>query len=264
MSAAYGLPLDPGRLVGELSVGERQRVEIVRCLLQNPRLLIMDEPTSVLTPQEVEALFGTLRRLAGEGCSILYISHKLDEIRALCDRATVLRGGKVVAHCDPRQETARSLAEMMIGATLTSPVRESRRPAPVRLVGQRPVACASDRAFGVDLEDVIVRSARRRDRRHRRRRRQRPDRADGGADRRATAGRRMRSAIDGKPVWPARRRTRAAALGLPSCRRSGSATARCRRCRSAENALLSAADAKRAGAARLRRRRRGQGLRRRR
>ena len=90
-----------------MSVGERQRVEIVRCLLQDPRLLIMDEPTSVLTPQAVEKLFETLRRLAAEGCSILYISHKLDEIRALCHRATVLRGGKVTGTCDPRRETRR-------------------------------------------------------------------------------------------------------------------------------------------------------------
>ena len=82
----YGLPLDPDRVVHDLSVGERQRIEIVRCLLQNPKLLIMDEPTSVLTPAEVQRLFLTLRRLAAEGCSILYISHKLEEVRALCSR----------------------------------------------------------------------------------------------------------------------------------------------------------------------------------
>src|SRR3546814_21178987 len=75
----------------------------------------MYEPTSVLTPQEVEALFGTLRQLAAEGCAILYISHKLEEIRALCDRATVLRGGRVVASCDPKADTARSLAALMVG-----------------------------------------------------------------------------------------------------------------------------------------------------
>ena len=91
------------RHVHTMSVGERQRVEIVRCLLQDPRLLIMDEPTSVLTPQAVEKLFETLRRLAAEGCSILYISHKLDEIRALCHKATVLRAGRVTGECDPRQ-----------------------------------------------------------------------------------------------------------------------------------------------------------------
>ena len=81
----------PTALVGDLSAGERQRVEIVRCLLQNPKLLIMDEPTSVLTPQEVEILFHTLRKLAAEGTAILYISHKLEEIRSLCEDATVLR-----------------------------------------------------------------------------------------------------------------------------------------------------------------------------
>ena len=99
-------------------VGERQRVEIIRCLIQNLKLLIMDEPTSVLTPQEVEKLFETLRRLASEGCSILYISHKLDEIKSLCDHATVLRLGQVTARCTPRDETPKSLAEMMIGSDL--------------------------------------------------------------------------------------------------------------------------------------------------
>ena len=93
----YALPLDPMREVHTLSVGERQRIEIVRSLIRTPKLLIMDEPTSVLTPQEVERLFDILRQLASEGCSILYISHKLNEIQALCDRATILRGGKVVA-----------------------------------------------------------------------------------------------------------------------------------------------------------------------
>ena len=81
VSETYGLPLDPGRIVGDLSAGERQRVEIIRCLLQDPKLLIMDEPTSVLTPQEVEILFETLRKLSAEGTAILYISHKLEEIR---------------------------------------------------------------------------------------------------------------------------------------------------------------------------------------
>jgi general nucleoside transport system ATP-binding protein len=118
VSAEYGLPLDPSREVHTLSVGERQRIEIVRCLLQEPRLLIMDEPTSVLTPQEASRLFETLRQLAASKCSILYISHKLAEIRELCDRATVLRAGRVVAACDPRAETAGSLAQMMIGAQL--------------------------------------------------------------------------------------------------------------------------------------------------
>lgn len=88
---AYGMQLDPARPVHTLGVGERQRVEIVRALLSKPRLLILDEPTSVLTPQAVESLFVTLRRLASEGCSILYISHKLHEIRALCTACTAAR-----------------------------------------------------------------------------------------------------------------------------------------------------------------------------
>ncbi len=103
VSEEYGLPLDPDRMVGDLSAGERQRVEIIRCLLQDPKLLIMDEPTSVLTPQEVDILFQTLRQLSSEGTAILYISHKLEEIRALCDEATILRRGKVVATCTPRE-----------------------------------------------------------------------------------------------------------------------------------------------------------------
>ena len=122
----YGLALDPHRIVSTLSVGERQRIEIVRALLLNPKLLIMDEPTSVLTPQEVEQLFGTLRQLASEGCSILYISHKLHEIKALCDTATILRQGKVVGTCDPKVETPKSMAEMMIGGNLKSVSKEQR------------------------------------------------------------------------------------------------------------------------------------------
>jgi simple sugar transport system ATP-binding protein len=112
----YGLAVEPQRPVHTLSVGERQRVEIVRALLTDPKLLILDEPTSVLTPQAVEKLFVTLRQLADEGCSILYISHKLDEIRSLCHHCTVLRGGKVTGEVDPTQESNASLSRLMIGA----------------------------------------------------------------------------------------------------------------------------------------------------
>jgi simple sugar transport system ATP-binding protein len=111
----YGLPLDPNRAVHSLSVGEKQRIEIVRCLLQQPRLLIMDEPTSVLTPQEADKLFVTLRQLAAEGCSILYISHKLDEVRQLCDTATILRHGQNVGDCIPGQQSSAGIAAMMVG-----------------------------------------------------------------------------------------------------------------------------------------------------
>ena len=115
VSEGYGLPLDPDRRVWTLSAGERQRIEIVRCLLQNPKLIVLDEPTSVLTPQESEGLFETLEQLAGEGRAILYISHKLEEVRRLCRDATILRGGKVVASLDPRESSAREIAALMVG-----------------------------------------------------------------------------------------------------------------------------------------------------
>ncbi len=118
VSEKYGLPLDPKRLVHSLPVGLRQRVEIVRCLIQKPKLLIMDEPTSVLTPQAVRKMFETLRKLSKEGCSILYISHKLDEIQELCHKATIIRAGKVTGYAQPADETPSSLARMMIGKEL--------------------------------------------------------------------------------------------------------------------------------------------------
>ena len=116
LSSRYGLEVQPDRHVHDLSVGERQRVEILRCLLQSPKLLILDEPTSVLTPQEVERLFVMLERLSSEGCAILYISHKLQEIQRLCHRATVLQAGRVTGSCSPSQETQAALVAMMIGA----------------------------------------------------------------------------------------------------------------------------------------------------
>nr|WP_210318765.1 ABC transporter ATP-binding protein [Rhizobium paranaense] len=120
LSRAYGLPLDPHAHVADLSVGERQRIEIVRALLQNPKLIILDEPTSVLTPQEADRMFETLFRLRDEGRSVLYISHRLEEVQRICSRATVLRHGKVTGACDPRQETPGSLARMMVGSDVAS------------------------------------------------------------------------------------------------------------------------------------------------
>ena len=155
VSRNYGLPIDPDRLVHSMSVGERQRVEIVRCLLQNPKLLIMDEPTSVLTPQAVLKLFETLRRLATEGCSILYISHKLDEIQALCDNATVLRGGRVTGTARPKQETAESLARMMIGSDLPECRLEAREPGEVLLRIDRLTLQTLD-PFGINLRAISL------------------------------------------------------------------------------------------------------------
>ena len=118
VSRDYGLPLEPFAVVADLSVGERQRIEIVRCLLQEPKLLIMDEPTAVLTPQEADQLFLTLARLASEGCAVIYISHRLEEVKRLCHNATILRHGKVVSNVDPTKETAGSLARLMVGGDI--------------------------------------------------------------------------------------------------------------------------------------------------
>lgn len=153
VSEQYGLPLDPYRTVGDLSAGERQRVEIIRCLLQDPKLLIMDEPTSVLTPQEVDILFETLRKLRSEGTSILYISHKLEEIRTLCDHATILRLGKNVGECVPAETSARDMAELMVGSTLQTPERGARDfgDAAIELDG---LSAASPTEFGTSLKEI--------------------------------------------------------------------------------------------------------------
>lgn len=150
----YGLMLDPHRVVSTLSVGERQRIEIVRALLLNPKLLIMDEPTSVLTPQEVSHLFETLRSLSANGCSILYISHKLHEIKALCDGATILRGGKIVGDCDPKHESSRSMAELMIGADLKDITRTDQREFGDVKFGVDNLTIAGKGDFGVSLDEV--------------------------------------------------------------------------------------------------------------
>src|SRR2546421_7686017 len=118
VSKVYGLPLDPKRQVWQLSVGESQRIEIVRALMQNPKFLIRDEPTAVQTPQEADQLFTVLDRLKAEGRAILYISHKLEEVKRLCDTATILRGGKKISTCNPKVETAGSLARMMVGGEI--------------------------------------------------------------------------------------------------------------------------------------------------
>ncbi|NKI94914.1 simple sugar transport system ATP-binding protein [Rhizobacter sp. SG703] len=153
VARVYGLDVDPLRPVHTLSVGERQRVEIVRALMTNPRLLILDEPTSVLTPQAVETLFITLRQLAAEGCSILYISHKLDEIRALCHHCTVLRGGRVTGEVDPTQQTNASLSRLMIGAEPPQLQHVQARLGDVAL-SVRELALPRRDQFGVDLQGI--------------------------------------------------------------------------------------------------------------
>jgi simple sugar transport system ATP-binding protein len=156
LGARYGLPVAPERLLHDLSVGERQRVEILRCLLQEPKLLILDEPTAVLTPQAVRQLFGVLRGLAASGCSILYISHKLDEIRELCEVATVLRGGRAVATTAPKTQSAAELARLMVGVELPAIRRDGHaRPTAPRLELAGLTRAASD-PFGTALDKVTL------------------------------------------------------------------------------------------------------------
>ncbi|MEG0921622.1 MAG: ABC transporter ATP-binding protein [Comamonas sp.] len=155
IAGQYGLDIDPLRPVHTLSVGEMQRVEIIRGLLTNPRVLILDEPTSVLTPQAVEKLFVVLRQLAAQGCSILYISHKLHEIRALCTACTVLRGGVVTGTCNPTNESNASLSRMMIGA---EPAKLTLRPSQVgaTVLQVNQLQLPRQDQFGVDIADISL------------------------------------------------------------------------------------------------------------
>ena len=159
--------------------------------MQNPKLLILDEPTAVLTPQEADQLFAVLERLKQEGRAILYISHKLDEVKRLCDTATILRSGRKVATCDPRQETAASLARMMVGGDIgevkAATERGVLRP---RLVIQH-LSLEPDDPHGTRLADVSLEDSRRRNRRHRRGRGQRPGRIVFRAIGRAALGHRQ-------------------------------------------------------------------------
>src|SRR5580693_3067143 len=154
VSNVYGLPLDPKREVWQLSVGERQRIEIVRALMQNPKFLILDEPTAVLTPQEADRLFIVLERLKAEGRAILYISHKLEEVKRLCDTATILRGGKKVATCNPRQETAASLARMMVGAEIGEVKAASGRGVSVPRLVIHKLSLEPDDPHGTRLQEI--------------------------------------------------------------------------------------------------------------
>src|SRR6195952_3437474 len=126
ISDAYGLGVQPDRRVEDLGVGDRQRVEILKVLSRGPRTRILDEPTAVLVPQEVDELFGNLAELRAEGLTVLFISHKLDEVLKVADTITVVRAGTTVAEVKPRDVTARDLAQLMVGSELPTPeTRES-------------------------------------------------------------------------------------------------------------------------------------------
>lgn len=154
VSEQYGLPVDPRREVHSLSVGERQRVEIIRCLLQNPSLIILDEPTSVLTPQAVQQLFKTLKLLASQGVSILYISHKLHEIKALCDEATILRNGQVTGHVLPKDNSTSDLAKLMIGRELPTYVHADYTGDKATCFEISNLSKTADDPFGVSLAGI--------------------------------------------------------------------------------------------------------------
>ncbi|WP_020558796.1 ABC transporter ATP-binding protein [Thiofilum flexile] len=156
ISKRYGMALEPHRPVHSLSIGERQRVEIVRCLVQDIKLLILDEPTSVLTPQEVKTLFVTLRQLASEGCSILFISHKLYEVKELCHKATILRGGRVSGECTPADESTLSMAKMMVGdETPVSNTYEKKQGGEVFLTLHQLNQISHD-PFGTSLKNISL------------------------------------------------------------------------------------------------------------
>ncbi len=156
ISREYGLPLDPDALVADLSVGERQRVEIVRCLLADPDIIILDEPTSVLTPQEARELFRTLRQLTAEGRAILYITHRLEEARELCRRATILRHGRVVAEIAPAEHSAREIARMMVGAEVHDITAPPPAETGVPALHVRDLTLPAPGPFGVALYDISL------------------------------------------------------------------------------------------------------------
>ena len=154
LSQDYGLNVDPDRYVHSLSIGERQRVEIMRCLVQSVKLLILDEPTSVLTPQEVAGLFNVLRQLSNEGCSILFISHKLHEVTEICHNATILRGGKLVGDCEPANETPATIAKMMVGDLAEQDAGYEKAHGEEVIFSAQSLNLAAKHPFGTSLKNV--------------------------------------------------------------------------------------------------------------
>ncbi len=154
VSQKYGMALEPHRPVHTLSTGERQRVEIVRCLIQDIKLLILDEPTSVLTPQEVDTLFNTLRQLASEGTSILFISHKLKEVQSLCDFASVLRAGRVTGQCNPKEVTTEHMARLMVGDETPVTADYQKATGAEDFLSINNLSLASQEPFGINLKNI--------------------------------------------------------------------------------------------------------------
>jgi simple sugar transport system ATP-binding protein len=147
LSRKFGLEVDPGARIWQLSVGEQQRVEILKMLHQGARILIMDEPTAVLTPQEVTELFETLRNMAASGHTIVFISHKLDEVVAIADRVTVLRRGRVVATVDGKETTKAELARLMVGREVLFRVKKQTSQPGADVLVINNLSCENDRGL---------------------------------------------------------------------------------------------------------------------
>ena len=154
ISSKYNLPLDLDAPITTLSAGEKQRVEIVRIHLQDPQLLIMDEPTSVLTPQEVDNLFVTLNALVKEGRTILYITHKLEEVITLCNDVTIMRNGKVIDSCSTDNQTAKSLATKMLGEKLEDLKTDYSHIKNEISFSSKNISCSFNDPFFTDLKNI--------------------------------------------------------------------------------------------------------------
>ena len=152
--SSYGLKVEPDAVVAQLSVGERQRVEILKALYRNARILILDEPTAVLTPQESAELFQTLKAFVAKGLSIIFISHKLNEILSACHRVAVLRGGRKVAEREVAGATREDLAELMVGRELSPPKAEVKLPGSMAL--QLEEVTANKGALRLNAVDLAV------------------------------------------------------------------------------------------------------------
>ncbi|MGV1828291.1 ABC transporter ATP-binding protein [Agrobacterium vitis] len=151
ISSRFGLKVDPDARLGDLSVGEQQRVEILKALYNDARILVLDEPTAVLTQVEAEMLFTTLKDMAAQGLSLIFISHKLDEVMSAADRIVVLRGGRRVAERKAAETSKAELAELMVGRTVTRPVRDVSTPGDIVL----EAAHLTVRKDGVDMLKAI-------------------------------------------------------------------------------------------------------------
>ena len=154
----FGLVVDPDARVAELSVGERQRVEILKALYRDARILILDEPTAVLTPQEADALFLTLRKMVAQGLSVIFISHKLHEVMAISSRVLVLRHGKLVGEVATRDTDRHQLATLMVGAEITAPAPAEARPGAVLMRLDRVSTQPRGNRPGLDAVDLDIKA----------------------------------------------------------------------------------------------------------